>query len=831
MPLSELSGQTDAEQLILLRSVLDHANDAVLITEAEPVTPLGPRILYANAAFTRMTGYTLDELRGQTPRILQGPRSDRRVLDTIREALQRWEQVEVELINYRKDGSEFWVELSISPVADARGWYTHWIAIQRDITQRKRSAEYLTRERAEVLELSAQGAPLSAVLERLRGMARHHFGTPDVAFELSGSASLAAVPAPGTGLDSALDGAGHPPAGEDPTAAWRQPVTGLWGRHLGTLVVEARRAATEDDLVQLAALAQLAALLIDRDAARSALELSHTELQGAVRRAEVLTALGDVLQQALTPDEVAARAMDQLGPALEAGSMLVVRLDGDLIRMPATWGDTPATILEYMSRPGLTLADAPALRQVAAGQEGLYVENYQTVAGALPDLPAIAYGVEPLRTPDGALQGFLVAWRRPGPWQQGARTLMRRAAGTLGLALERAESQARIAQQGEQLRQNNLDLQRERTFLSSVLANLSEGVVACDEAGRLTLFNDSTKRFHGVDAAPLPPEEWAQHYELFAGDGVTPLSTEEVPLYRAWQGEQVREAELVIRPRNGTVRQLLASGQPMFTPDGEALGAVVTMRDVTARKAAEVQLGRSNEELTRRNAELRAANDELEAFAYSASHDLRTPVRHIKSFSELARKALATTPNERASAHLGRVEAAADRMSTLIDAMLLLSRSTSTPLKTGPVNLQALFDRAVLDLAPELVDRDVEWRPGPLPVVVGDGAMLGQALGNLLANAVKFTRPRAKAVIEVWCEDGPDGWTILVRDNGVGFEEKYTQRLFGAFQRLHTDREFEGTGIGLATVRRIVLRHGGVVSATGALGAGATFGFTLPRER
>ena len=155
------------QQQSLLESVLAFANDSVLITEAEPLDAPGPRILYANEAFTRTTGYTLEEVLGKTPRLLQGPRSDRFALDRIRAALKAWQPIEVELINYRKDGTPFWVELSIAPVANAQGWYTHWISIQRDITERKTSALQQERERNEVLELAARNVPLGTVLARL----------------------------------------------------------------------------------------------------------------------------------------------------------------------------------------------------------------------------------------------------------------------------------------------------------------------------------------------------------------------------------------------------------------------------------------------------------------------------------------------------------------------------------------------------------------------------------------------------------------------------------------------------------------------------------------
>lgn len=278
----EESGQHHTRrQLALLESVLAHANDAVLITEAEPVDQPGPRIVYANAAFTRTTGYAAEEVLGGTPRILQGPRTDRRALDKIRRALKRWKSVVVEVVNYRKDGSEFWVELSIAPVADETGWYTHWISIQRDITERKQFAEHLDRERAQVLELAARNAPLSQVLARLAGTLERQFagrraalvlpGEPPEVYTARGDADqgrdgwtqLLAAPESG----EAGDGGGL-------SSAWQHPVTGAGGRTLGTLLLRGRGpgAPNADDQAQLDAVAQLAALVIERYEAHRALE-------------------------------------------------------------------------------------------------------------------------------------------------------------------------------------------------------------------------------------------------------------------------------------------------------------------------------------------------------------------------------------------------------------------------------------------------------------------------------------------------------------------------------------------------------------------------------
>ena len=512
--------------------------------------------------------------------------------------------------------------------------------------------------------------------------------------------------------------------------------------------------------------------------------------------------------------------------------------NGDVWRMQASSGTFPSGY-----RPPETLAaDHPLVAPVLQTGQPVFIGDWSATPGRLNTAQTFgAVASVPLLIA-GTVRGMLmVGLRHTKSWSERDQALARAVGRGLNLALERADSLVQLGERSRELERLNLDLGRERSFLSTVLENLSEGVVACDELGRLTLFNNATRIFHGLDVSPLLPGEWAGHYDLYEGDGVTPMVTERVPLYRALQGERLREVEMVIRPRGGQTegaqatgaqaRQLLASGQPMFTPGGQPLGAVMTMRDVTARNTAKQRLQVTVEQLQRSNAELSAANEELEAFAYSASHDLRTPVRHVQSFSELARRSLSGAPNEGAERYLGYVEQAAQRMSSLIDALLSLSRSSRQELTPAPVDLELLLRRARRDMQSELAGREVQWQTSALPVVVGDQALLQQVMNNLLANAVKFSRIRQQAVIEVWSEEDAAAWTVFVRDNGAGFDPRYRERLFGVFQRLHTEREFEGTGVGLATVRRIVLRHGGNVSASSVPGEGATFGFTLPKQR
>jgi PAS domain S-box-containing protein len=261
--------------------------------------------------------------------------------------------------------------------------------------------------------------------------------------------------------------------------------------------------------------------------------------------------------------------------------------------------------------------------------------------------------------------------------------------------------------------------------------------------------------------------------------------------------------------------------------------ALVVAVDVTERLRAEAEVTLLTAELERRvadrTAKLEAANRELEAFSYSVSHDLRAPLRHIQGYVELVVSAAGAVLPNNARRHLGIIAAAAEDMGRLIDDLLLFSRTARDEMHPSPVALGPLVAEVVRSIESQNPGRPIEWRIGTLPAAMGDASMLRQVWANLLGNAVKYSRGREPAVIEVEASLEPAGMaTLHVGDNGVGFDMQHADRLFGVFQRLHRVDEFEGTGIGLAIVQRIVERHGGRVWCEAAVGAGAKFSFTLP---
>jgi len=228
-----------------------------------------------------------------------------------------------------------------------------------------------------------------------------------------------------------------------------------------------------------------------------------------------------------------------------------------------------------------------------------------------------------------------------------------------------------------------------------------------------------------------------------------------------------------------------------------------------------------------RTAQLEAVNKELEAFTYSVAHDLRAPLRHIDAFSRiLAEEARPHLPPQ-SSQYLERILEAARQMGQLVDDLLNLSRVGRKELSLQVTGLNSVVEEVLASLRPEMEGREIEWKIGKLPFVEADPSLLKQVFANLLANAVKYTRPRDHAVIEVGSLALNGESSVFVRDNGVGFSMKYADKLFGIFQRLHRQEDFEGTGIGLATVQRIIHKHGGRVWAEAEMDKGATFYFTL----
>jgi PAS domain S-box-containing protein len=292
------------------------------------------------------------------------------------------------------------------------------------------------------------------------------------------------------------------------------------------------------------------------------------------------------------------------------------------------------------------------------------------------------------------------------------------------------------------------------------------------------------------------------------------------------------EGELQKTKADGT-RVVVASRWSLRRDDiGLPVAILETNNDISESKRREQDILRLNQELGARTKELEAINKELEAFAYSVSHDLRAPLRHVLGYAELLQKNVSSSLDEKSQHYMTTILEAAKRMGNLIDDLLAFSRIGRAETRETMVSIEQLVREVLDELEQDTNGRDISWKIDALPDAYADRSMLKLALINLISNAIKFTRARARAEIEIGSTRGePDGAIVFVRDNGVGFDMKYARKLFGVFQRLHTAEAFEGTGIGLATVQRIIHRHGGNVWAEGSVDNGATFFFSVPVTR
>jgi len=562
--------------------------------------------------------------------------------------------------------------------------------------------------------------------------------------------------------------------------------------------------------------------LADGNANRPDEDAAWTALR---RRDKILLAVSYAAERFLGQeplDSVLTDVLERLGKAAEVGDATVFELVDDTERggclVPRySWSAPGAESVFDFAPDGFAWAGTDFAHLFALLEQG------QPLVARVEELPA---GLRALLAGDmsaiaalpifaaGQLVGVIAVSRRGGPrdWAESEIGALKTAAAVTGAALERNRSRRAVRRRDELLR--------------LIVDNAPLMVAYFDHARRCRFANRRYQESFGVPDDPVLGKTLEEII------GAEDCRATEPYWKRTQAGEQVTFEHAHDRA-DGTRQHLEVSAVPHRTESGEVAGCYVILTDITERKQSEESLRRAHDQLEEkvreRTEELLMLNRELEAFSYSVSHDLRAPLRAIDGFSHLIEEQLAGKLDAETENYFGRIRAAVQRMFWMIEGLLELGRASRKEIDATQVDLSLCAREIVEDLAAGNGARRVEWIIEDGLRAVGDRQLLRLLLQNLLENAWKYTARCEAARIEFRAGQAADGTPeFTIRDNGAGFDMAHAQRLFQPFQRLHSTRDFDGTGIGLATVARIVHRHGGRIRAEGTPGRGASFHFTLP---
>jgi PAS domain S-box-containing protein len=780
---SEITDRRRAQEIAeRLAAVVESSDDAIISKTLEGV------ITAWNRGAEKVFGYSSVEAVGSSITLLLPP--DRAEEETdILARISRGESVNhYETIRVRKDGSKINVSVTISPIRDNTGVITGASKIVRDITERKLKEEQL-RASEDRFRLFVEHAPASLAMFDREMCYLHASRRWQTDYALG---------------DRDLRGVSHYEVFPEVPERWKEMHRrGLAGE---ILRVECDRFDRPDGTVQWI---------------RWEIRPWH-DRTGAIAGIVVFTediTERKIAEEKLHESELGFHAMLDGIPQLA----WTAEPDGSIFWYNQRWYDYTGTTAEQTEGSDWQKVHDPEILP-------LVLERWKTaIADGTP------FDMEfPLLAGDGHFRMFLT---RVMPLKDSNGHVVRWFGTNTDISeLKKVEEQLvrqaeELACRAKELAYSWQALETQTLMLQSVLDSMGEGLIAADREGHFLIWNDSAKKLMGREAFDLPTQQWTPHYKVFLPDGVTPYPASELPLVRALNGESVRVELMVEHPEREGEVFLEVTARPLKDNQGNLGGGVAVLRDVTERKSAEREIRALNQNLearvTERTAELKASNKELEAFTYSVSHDLRAPLRHISGFTKiLAEKFSSSLPDE-AQRHLKTIEQAAGKMGQMVDEMLKLARLGRQALEFEVANLNSLVADVIILLAPEIEGRQVQWKIDDLPSIECDRILVRQVFQNLVSNALKYSRPRSPAIIEIGQAEKDGEKVIFVKDNGVGFDMKYSNKLFGVFQRLHLAEEFEGTGIGLATVERIIKKHGGRVWVEAERDRGATFYFTL----
>ncbi len=759
------------------------------------------RFMEVNQRLCDIVGWSRDELLARTFPDITHP-DDRAASLDLSDRLLAGEipAFELEKRYVRKDGSTVWANLNVSLVRDRDGRPSHFVAIVEDISRRKEAEEELARRAAETALVSERVRELATSLELsviLRGALRSAMELMEVE---GGRVCLA---------DGERFEEGDAPPVAEPSA--KAPPPGACG--CGDLVraggeprvlASGPRPGGEVGGAPAFVFHALFPLEVRGDPIGALCVFSRTALRAAPRRIELVRDL--------------------------CGPLALAIENARLFRAERAAREQAEGTRTQLTRVFERVTDA----FVALDREWRYVYVNPRAGELLGRAPGELLGKHIwTEFPDGVGQPFHLAYERAlreqrpvrmedhyAPWDRWFENVIYPSPDGLSIYFHDVSDRRRAEEA----------LRRSEAALAEAQRVAKVGSFSRDLATGKTTYSAEMRRLLGFDSAGMPPEGEARLEALVHPDDGARVAE---AMRRVEAGEGV-VFEARGRPEGGE-RYLQGRFEPVRGAEGTITGLVGTLQDVTERVLAENEIRALAESLEARVAErtreLRAVNQELEAFSYSVSHDLRAPLRAIDGFTRILVEEHGERLDEEGRRLGNVVRRNTQRMAQLIEDLLALARLGRADVRRQPVDMADLARSVFQEILPREERARVDFRVGDLPEASGDPSLLRQVLANLIANAVKFSSRKPTAVVEVGGEAREGENAYWVRDEGAGFDMRYAGKLFGVFQRLHGNREYEGSGVGLAIVQRIVQRHGGRVFAEGAPDRGATVGFTLPAGR
>ncbi len=802
--------------------ILDSAGDGIYGLDSEG------RCTFINPAGARLFGFSMEELIGRPSHaMIHHTKADGQPYPQeecpVQAVFSQGKMHYGEDVYWRKDGSSFPVEYISTPIIEG-GVTTGAVVMFRDITERKRNEQSIF-EAQQVFRTLVENSP--DIITRYDRDCKRSYVNPAYlkAAELDKAMLMGVTPVQRSPL---------PPASAEALQQLLRRV--LDSGTVDSIDVVWPKADHINHWYNIYAFPEydrvgrvVSVMTVSRDITPR--KQAEEGLREKERHARSLLRLSRDLELSQTYGQAIAAAQDEVREVIGYNSVWVYLLSDDrkYLKALAAGGAESDYVMSEEGTATLTIAGDPMLEEIAAARDIVVVEDARTDSRTnkeivatmklrtIVNVPVIfmdkrlgsigtgTFGDEGVRVPSAAEQEYL-------------RTL----ASQMAVTFDRIHLQAQRNKAEQELRKLNTDF-------VILLENTGDFIYFKDKDGRIIFCSQTLA---GITGHASWRDMVGKHdMEIFPPDTARIYYEEELPIFR--EGKPLLNKTDPYYDQGGGKRWVSTNKWPVFAEDGKTvIGIFGISRDITELKEAQDKIGELNRDLERRveerTAQLEAANKELEAFSYSVSHDLRAPLRAIDGFSRIVLDEYADKLDDEGKRLLNIVRNNSNRMAQLIDDILQFSRTGRLEIAFTQVDMSGLAHEVAQELQEAAPNPALEIRIGELPQVNGDRTMLRQVFVNLLANAIKFSRARELPVVEVKAERSGEEIVYSVRDNGAGFDMRYQEKLFGVFQRLHTVEEFEGTGIGLAIVKRIVTRHGGRVWAEGKVGEGAVVYFALP---